>query len=122
MFFNMEKLGNQLAIRIADLYECHRLMVQDLPWEHTVAWIDYEVTDAGEIWKVSNDEYLLLYIQDAGTDPSQDSVVILEMPHLFFRSPCWIVGFTKSALRASYNNIADFHEALINVTLVIDQR
>jgi len=122
MFYNLERMGNQLALRISDLYNCHKMAVEGLVPEHTVAWIDYEnSTDGTEIWRVSNDPYKLLYIEDAG----MCQIFLCFFFFFFFLRSLTlasVVGFTKSALRSSYSTIEDFYGAIANTTLVIDQR
>ena len=89
MFYNLERMGNQLALRISDLYNCHKMAVEGLVPEHTVAWIDYEnSTDGTEIWRVSNDPYKLLYIEDAGM-----CQIFLCFFFFFFFSPFSHTGF-----------------------------
>jgi len=57
--------------------------------EHTVAWIDYEnSTDGTEIWRVSNDPYKLLYIEDAGM-----CQIFICLFFFFFFSPFSHTGF-----------------------------
>jgi len=89
MFYNLERMGNQLALRISDLYNCHKMAVEGLVPEHTVAWIDYEnSTDGTEIWRVSNDPYKLLYIEDAGM-----CQIFICLFFFFFFSPFSHTGF-----------------------------
>ena len=70
LFFNLELIANQFAVRISDTYDCQKQNAQGLTAVDTVAWIDYEVTGSGdtleETWKVSNANSDLSYITDAG--------------------------------------------------------
>ena len=86
LFFNMEKIANQYAVRISDAYDCQKLNAQSLTAVDTVAWIDYEVTGSGdtleESWKVSNAGSDLSYITDAG----EGTFLFLNYFFLFFSS------------------------------------
>lgn len=100
LFFNHELLANEIATKISNAYNCHKDHAQKYEKKDIVAWIDYEVIVSGETmtetWYVSNAESDLSYIRDAMAEP-------------------------RSSFRETYTDVADFHEALVNVTVVFDK-